>query len=345
MRDLKDYITMAKGGVPVNPGSPFNIKEDSSVITNFTQGSVKRLFAQRTEETGQEITEEALAYVWEQSRGQPWIVNSLFKRATMRVLDENSRETVTIDHIREARYQMITARETHLDALAYRLGDPGVRQILETIITGKFDLSLGNGNPAVDQALDLGLVRYDRDEGYKIANPVYEEIITRFLNSAYYAVLPPPSSWKWEKEDGTLDMDNLLGEFVKFWRRHSQVLEASPGFTEAFPHLLLTAFLQRVTNGGGYVSREAAAGRGRMDLAVEYRGKVDIVEIKLIYPYDSPKTVKEEGMEQIKTYRDRVDAGAAAYLLLFDRRENVGEMSWEERLQWYTEDGITVVGF
>ncbi|MDR1179201.1 MAG: ATP-binding protein, partial [Spirochaetales bacterium] len=26
MRDLKDYITMAKEGVPVNPGSPFNIK-------------------------------------------------------------------------------------------------------------------------------------------------------------------------------------------------------------------------------------------------------------------------------------------------------------------------------
>jgi hypothetical protein len=345
MRDLKDYITAAKGGVPVNPGSPFNIKEDSSVITSFTQDNVKRLFAQRTEETGQYISEEALAYVWEQSHGQPWIVNSLFKRATLRVLDENSNETISIDHITEARYQMIIARETHLDALVYRLRDPEIRRLMETILMGKFDLSLGTGSPAVDQALDLGLIRYDKNEGYKIANPIYEEIITRFLNSAYYAVLPPPSSWKWEKEDGTLDMDNLLREFVKFWRRHSQVLEESPEFTEAFPHLLLTAFLQRVTNGGGYVSREAAAGRGRMDLAIEYRGKTDIVEIKLVYPHDSPETVKEEGLEQIKAYRDKVEPGAAAYLLIFDRRTNVREKSWEERLQWFVEDGITVVGF
>lgn len=345
MRDLKDYITAAKGGVPVNPGSPFNIKEDSSVIANFSREDVGRLFAQRTGETGQEITEEALGYVWEQSRGQPWIVNSLFKRATMRVLDEDSRETVRLDHIQEARRQMLAARETHLETLAYRLGDPPVRSILETIITGKFDLSLSHGNPAVEQALDLGLIRYDEEGGYKIANPLYEEIITRHLNSAYYAMLPPPSSWKWEREDGTLDMDSLLREFVKFWRRHSEVLEGSPGFTEAFPHLLLTAFLQRVTNGGGYVSREAAAGRGRMDLAVEYRGKTDIVEIKVVYPYESPETVKKEGLEQVKWYRDRVDPGAAAYLLIFDRRAAAKGLGWEERLQWYREDGVRVLAF
>ncbi|MDR3171422.1 MAG: ATP-binding protein, partial [Treponema sp.] len=103
MRDLKDYLVSAKDGKPVNRGSPFNIKEDSAVLSNFTQEDIVRLFAQRTAETGQQITEEALDYVYEQSKGQPWIVNSLFKRATMRILDENSNETVTIDHIRQAR--------------------------------------------------------------------------------------------------------------------------------------------------------------------------------------------------------------------------------------------------
>ncbi|MDR1865174.1 MAG: AAA family ATPase, partial [Bacteroidales bacterium] len=121
MRDLKDYISKAKDGKPVNPGSPFNIKADSAVIGNFGREAIARLFAQRTAETGQQITAEALNYVWEQSKGQPWLVNSLFKRATMRILDEDSTETVTIEHIRQAREQMIQARETHLDALAVRL--------------------------------------------------------------------------------------------------------------------------------------------------------------------------------------------------------------------------------
>jgi len=38
MRDLKDYITKSKDGVAPNPGSPFNIKEDSAVISNFSKG-------------------------------------------------------------------------------------------------------------------------------------------------------------------------------------------------------------------------------------------------------------------------------------------------------------------
>ncbi|GHU53328.1 hypothetical protein FACS1894200_13900 [Spirochaetia bacterium] len=84
MRDLKDYITAAKDGIAPNPGSPFNIKSDSAMLGNFQKDDIIHLFAQRTAENGQAITEDALEYVWEQSKGQPWIVNSLFQRAPMR---------------------------------------------------------------------------------------------------------------------------------------------------------------------------------------------------------------------------------------------------------------------
>jgi hypothetical protein len=43
------------------------------------------------------------------------------------------------------------------------------------------------------------------------------------------------------------------------------------------------SFLQRVTNGGGHINREYAAGRGRMDLMVEYAGKCHIIEMKIIH--------------------------------------------------------------
>ena len=78
LRDLKDYITASKGGIAPNPGSPFNIKADSAVLTNFQKEDIAQLFAQRTVENGQQITQEALDYVFEQSNGQPWIVNNLF---------------------------------------------------------------------------------------------------------------------------------------------------------------------------------------------------------------------------------------------------------------------------
>ncbi|MDR1315477.1 MAG: PD-(D/E)XK nuclease domain-containing protein [Spirochaetales bacterium] len=344
MRDLKDYITMAKEGVPVNPGSPFNIKSDSAVIGNFKENDIMKLFAQRTEETGQKITDGALAYVCGQSQGQPWIVNSLFQRATMRVLDENSNETVTVEHIREARRQMTEGRETHLDSLAVRLRDKNIRRIIETIITGENDFIVDRSNPDVELAMDLGLIKWNSESGWTVSNPMYEEIFTRFFNSVYHDNLPPPSNWKWQKSDGHLDMDGILRGFAGFWRKNSEVWEEKSDYTEAFPHLLLQAFLQRILNGGGSVERESAAGRGRVDLCVEYKGESFILEIKLIHSYDTPDAVRNEGMEQIIKYRDRINSGIPAYLLIFDRRPETKKKSWDERLSWAEEDGITVLG-
>ncbi|MDR1923740.1 MAG: hypothetical protein LBQ66_05130, partial [Planctomycetaceae bacterium] len=48
MYDLKDYLVTTKDGKPLNTGSPFNIKEDSVSIANFSKEDIIRLFAQRT---------------------------------------------------------------------------------------------------------------------------------------------------------------------------------------------------------------------------------------------------------------------------------------------------------
>ena len=340
MRDLKDYITQAKGNLPVNPGSPFNIKEDSVVIGNFTRSNVAQLFAQRTEETGQNITEEALNYVWEQSRGQPWIVNSLFKRTTMRILDNDSRETVTIKHIIEAREQMILARETHLDALAYRMESPEIRKIIETLIAGAADPCLAE-NDAFRQCIDLGLVVLGKGTP-SVANPIYREVLARQLTYSPQLAISEPD-WQWETPEGFLNMDALLKEFQKFWRKNSEIWEEKSDYTEAFPHLLLMAFLQRVLNGGGTIDREYAAGRGRLDLAIEYNKKIYIIEIKLIHKYNSAEEVLTEGLDQITKYRDRIDNTAPAYLVIFDRRPENKNKPWEDRLGWKTEGDINVV--
>jgi hypothetical protein len=341
MRDLKDYITQAKDGKPVNPGSPFNIKEDSVSITNFSKEDIGKLFAQRTAETGQTIAEDALDYVWQQTQGQPWIVNNLFKRATVRVLDEEDFQTVTLEHIKQAREQMILARETHLDALAYRLDDTRVRKVIETLLVGDADVQMIESE-GFRLAQDLGLITMGRGAP-QVANPIYREILARQMTyGAQHSI--PAQEWKWEKEDGTLDMDALMREFQKFWRRHADIWEAQSNYREAFPHLLLMAFLQRILNGGGHIDREYAAGRGRTDLYVEYKGLGYVIEIKLLRSYDVMDEVREEGLEQIIRYRDAVAPNAPAYLVIFDRRDKQERAPWSERIKWEElPDGITIL--
>jgi hypothetical protein len=136
------------------------------------------------------------------------------------------------------------------------------------------------------------------------------------------------------------------------------------------------AFLQRVANGegramdgavsnaggvcdsklqysnrqGGRFEYEYAAGRGRMDLAIEYKGAWNIIEIKLLRKKQSFETVKAEGIKQILQYRERIDPQAPCYLVIFDRRTVAGgpptdgQSGWDERLTWQQSGDVIVVG-
>jgi hypothetical protein len=174
-----------------------------------------------------------------------------------------------------------------------------------------------------------------------ITNPIYRETLAREITYGAQLAIPKPE-WKWAKDDGSLDMDALLKEFQKFWRNNSEEWDGKLNYTEAFPHLLLMAFLQRVANGEGRIEREYAAGRGRMDLAIEYKGAWNIIEIKLLRKNRTFESLREEGSAQVRQYRQRIDPAAPCYLVIFDRRPE--KPDWTSRLSWEKAGDVTVVG-
>ena len=340
MRDLRDYLVESKDGVALNPGSPFNIKQDSVSLSNFSRADVGNLLAQHTEETGQEFEPAAVELTYEFTCGQPWLVNAIAQKCAWNLVPQETRAPITASHIRQAKELLISSRAVHLDSLGERLKDPKVRRVVEAVMIGKTDETIGRADRDVEFCLDLGLIRWD--DGLRIANPIYQEIISRLLSQNYQDNIPSPS-FVWRRSDGTLDMPALLKNFQAFWRRNSDTWEQKADYTEAFPHLLLMAFLQRVTNGGGRIDREYAAGRGRVDLAVEFGDAWSVIEIKLVHPQDGLETTIVEGLEQTAAYRDRIAPGADAFLVVFDRRPEARARNWEERLTWETRTPQTPV--
>ena len=81
----------------------------------------------------------------------------------------------------------------------------------------------------------------------------------------------------------------------------------------------------------------------RSDIFVEYMGDKFVIEIKLLRSWDTPKEVLEEGMEQVASYRDKAAPGAPAYLVIFDRRAEAKQKTWDERIGWEPGGEATVV--
>ena len=326
MRDYRIYSNSAK--TLVTGSSPFNFIAESFRLDDFSQDEVCALLGQHTEETGQPFTEGAVEAVWNQTRGQPWLVNALAHETCFQgTLAADRTHPVAQADVLAAREQLILCRDTHLDQLTDKLKEDRVWRVIEPTLASS-DRSRCTGHD-VEYVRDLGLIA--REPPIRMANPIYAEVVPRELTRlAQDDLSHDPTGYV--DADGTLQLGKLLDAFQEFYRENSEHWVERYDFREAGPQLLLQAFLQRVVNSGGRIEREYALGSGRTDLLVFWtqgeRLRKYVVECKVRHDRRGLERTVADGVEQTAAYMDRCGA-EAGHLVVFDRRE---ERSWDEKV-------------
>ena len=332
VRDVRDYrIRSSAENAVIAGGSAFNVRAESLRLGDFTEVEVRALLAQHTVETGQVFTPQAVETVWTGTRGQPWLVNALCRRACFgnRAGRDRAR-AIGAGAVLDAREHLIESRQVHLDQLADKLQEDRVRRVIEPLLTGAGENRSSSRD--LEYVRDLGLIAVD--DPPRIANPIYAEVVPRELTCAVQATLIQETAWYVDAEGG-LDVDRLLASFQQFFREHSEHWVQRFDYREAGPQLLLQAFLQRVANGGGRIEREYGLGRGRTDLLIiwpregaEKSGAtVDRIVIECKVLHRSLERTIAEGIEQTAAYVDRC-AARTGHLVVFDRSGK----SWEEKI-------------
>ncbi len=339
LRDIREYKMRARADNPsIGAGSPFNVKAKSFFLPVFSLDEVRGLLQQHTDDTGQVFSEAVLQKLYNYSGGQPWLTNALANEIVVEILKEDYSHTITPDMVEDAKERLIAQRQTHLDSLADKINEPRVKPIIMHIINGESPTFDGFDDD-MRYCRDLGIISYD--DPIRFANPIYREIITRIMNSAFQRGINQDiaqTSW-YLRPNGSLDMDKLLEAFVTFYRRHSESWLERFQYKEAGHQLLLMAFLQRIINGGGRIEREMAVGNGRTDLAVFWKDQIIPIELKM----NHDKWSQPEGIEQLGRYMDKLGQ-KSGYLILFEKKSS-DELPWETRIrrEIHEVDGKEVV--
>ena len=347
VRDVRDYRIHTPGQEVIAGGSPFNIKAESLRLGDLSREECASLWMQHQAETGQVFDEAIWDELWEDTRGQPWLVNALGHECTMKDRSARDRSVpITLERYRAARERLIQSRTTHLEQLGDKLREERVHRVIAGLLEGEGALAQVSIDD-LEYVQDLGLVR-TRPQ-LEITNRIYREVIPRELTwSAQVRITPAhPQPW-YVRPDRRLDVPRLLSAFQQFFREHSDAWIEGFSYKEAGPQLLMQAFLQRIVNGGGRISREYGLGRKRTDLLLEwpldeaqgFHGPVQRVVIELKLLKKAPEATLQQGLEQTVGYTRQMGADEA-HLVLFDRRAGVG---WDERI-WQRDliyDGTAV---
>jgi hypothetical protein len=338
VRDVRDYRIHTANQEIITGGSAFNIKAESLRLGSFSRDEMQALWQQHQDASGQVIDPAIYPELWLDTQGQPWLVNALgyeliWKNRRLR----DPRQPITLADYKMARESLIQSRATHLDQLTDKLREERVRRVVAPLLEGGEALD----SVSLDDRQyveDLGLIR-TRPQ-LEISNRIYREVIPRDLTWATQTGIAQQQSWFLTGER-RLDMAKLLTAFQQFFRENADAWIQQFDYKKAGPQLLLQAFLQRIVNGGGRISREYGLGLRRTDLYLEwpldeaqgYSGPVQrvVLELKLLR-YSLEKTLAD-GLTQTADYADRCGADEA-HLLIFDRR---GELSWDERI-WQRQE-------
>lgn len=90
MRNIRDFKSrLREERSTLGTASPFNIISKALTLKSYTYSKIESLYNQHTEETGQVFKISAIRKVFEETGGQPWLVNAIARECTSEILKKS----------------------------------------------------------------------------------------------------------------------------------------------------------------------------------------------------------------------------------------------------------------
>lgn len=322
LRDVQEYkFRRAESNAQLNSTvSPFNVKSVSLLLPEFSFNEIEELLVQHTNDTAQHFSTEVKQCIYQLTHGQPWLVNALVNHILTKKLHNDIKQKVTIQHVIDAKNELLQNRNLHLHDLVSRLHETSIKLVVESIINGEAP-DFTQLDDALAYARSLGLVA--RHPPIRFSNPIYLELSLRALSSAFQESLAEDLvnvSKYYDENQKQLNVDEMLSAFQRFYRRYAEIWLSRYDFKEAGRQLMFFAFLFRIVENNAEISWDMSVGSTRCSLCVEYEQQHMAITLKL----RQDNFARDEGLEQAARYANTKGL-KNTFLILFD-------VFWEERI-------------
>ncbi|WDN88669.1 hypothetical protein BuS5_01637 [Desulfosarcina sp. BuS5] len=310
---IRNITKLIVGGV-----SPFNIA-DQVKLPPFTLKNVRDLYNQYTEETNQPFTEEAVKKVFDETAGQPWLVNRIATILTINIKPETT-NPITAQDVEKGIRLLLKERNSHFDNLLEK-----AKLYKETFVRITFNGVDYNPDDKDQSWLEqYGLINEKNDKAV-VANAIYKK---RFLKAFFQesGATADTSLNAYFTSDGFLNMEAILSDFEEYIIQIGvNAFYKSQKPYEKTGQFLLTAWLYQFVEGKkGELRYEVPSGLGRMDILLIYHGHKYIIETK-INRSNLDKTV-EKAIDQLCSKYLLTERANEGYAVIFDLKTMVGEL-------------------
>ena len=299
--------------------SPFNIAYQHR-LEDFSLDEVHDLLGQYTSETGQAFAPSVIEKVYEQTAGQPFLVNRTAALLTQEVVQARDRP-ITMADLRVAIQKLTRESNYNFETIVRRAAE--YEEDVVRILFGA-DYPFRLNDPLVNSLHLFGLIRESPANLCRIANPIYKQVLIDAFQPRQAgfqgAMLVNGFDFRPYVVNDQLQMEAILARFREFIeRRGREAFKLTPMPQEATGQYLLMAYLDIVVRQiGGAAFTEVNSGEGRLDLVVVLKGRRTIIETKIW----RGQALYAEGLIQLADYLAS-EGQTTGYYVLFHARPAV----------------------
>jgi len=302
--------------------SPFNIA-DQFTVPYFTEDEVRTLLTQYTDATGQVFEDAVIQGVYEQSEGQPFLVNRLGQMLTTE-MDIDISQPITRKHLDRALIRLVNEHNTHFFSIESK-ANLHRSEVVNALFSGTryYDFR----DEVTRSLLMYGVLRTVTDEQdieyARIANPIYQKVLVKAFAPARQFVRQVINGSTYHRYivEGSLNFDGLLDNFKGFMEEYGVRLLKSEATQRPLEisgqYLLLSYLIASLQTIGGHVTIESLSSAGELDILAMYREQRFIVEIKIWHG----KVRYKEAQDQLAGYLKAAGL-PKGYLVIFDEKIN-----------------------
>ena len=152
--------------------SPFNIAYQHQ-LEDFSLVEVRDLLGQYTAETGQPFAERVIERLYEQTTGQPFLINRLAAILTQEIVQAHTRP-ISMTDLRTALQKLVSETNYNFETIIRRAAE--YKEDVVRMIFGA-DYLFHRNDPLVNSLQLFGIIKETAAHLCRIANPIYKQVL------------------------------------------------------------------------------------------------------------------------------------------------------------------------
>lgn len=324
---LAGVSTMAE--LILTSASPFNVA-DELALPYFTLPEVRELIGQHTAETGQAFTDEVIQAIYDNTQGQPGLVNALCHYLVTEMAPDR-RQAVTMVAFYPTLKHFLTARfDKNISNIVQKAREE--RDLMLRILFDDTPIPFTVNDPRLAYLYAHGVIA-NVDGNVDIALPLY----SKALIAAFRPLVNGEASHFTAAHDDVqdyvsaagLNVRALLEKYRDYVRRRGFRAFDTDHLKEGAWHYSLDGFINFfIERLGGDTLVEVPTGRGRTDIVILYQQHKYIIETKRFVD----QSYFESGKYQLATYLTSEGVDEGYYVVFSNKHSPDATLFFDERI-------------